>query len=127
MVWTPASESPQCLTLPSAIRLLDGAGDVLDRHVRVDPVLVEKVDAVGFQALEARLRDAFDVLGPAVGAAAARAGLKIDVEAELGGDDDLVADRRERLADEFLVGERAVGLRRVEQASRRARGRRGSA
>ena len=88
-------------------------------------MLVKEVDAVGLQPLEARLGDALDVLGPAVGAAAARTGLKIDVKAELGGDDDLVANRRERLADEFLVGERAVGLRRVEQTSRRDRGRRG--
>ena len=28
-------------------QLLDGAGDVLDRHVRVDAVLVEQVDVVG--------------------------------------------------------------------------------
>ena len=31
---------------------LDGAGDLLDRNVRVDPVLVEQVDHVGTQPLE---------------------------------------------------------------------------
>ena len=31
------------------------------------------------------------------------AAVGVDVEAELGGDDDLVADRRQRLADELLV------------------------
>ena len=38
-----------------------------------------------------------------------------ELEAELGRDHDLVADRFERLADELLVGERAVDLRGVEE------------
>ena len=107
---------PPMLDLAFGDQAPDGTGHVFDRHVRVDPMLVKNVDAVGFQTLEARLCDAFDVLGLAVGAAVARTGLKIDVKAELGGDDDLVANWRERLADEFLVGERAVGFRRVKQA-----------
>lgn len=55
------------------------------------------------------------MLGPAVGAEAALAGLRVDVEAELGGDDHLAADRLQRLADQFLVGEGTVGLGGVEQ------------
>jgi hypothetical protein len=55
-----------------------------------------------------------DVLGAAVEAVPfPRA--RVDVEAELGRDHHLIADRFERLADEFLVGERAVGLGRVEE------------
>ena len=38
-----------------------------------------------------------------------------NVEAELRGDDDLVADRRERLTDDLLVDERAVHLGGVEE------------
>ncbi len=38
-----------------------------------------------------------------------------DVEAEIGGDDDLVADRCERRADDLLVAERAVHLGGVEE------------
>ena len=34
----------EVLDLAFGDQLLDGAGDVLDRHVRVDPVLVEQVD-----------------------------------------------------------------------------------
>ena len=56
-----------------------------------------------------------DVLRAAVGAAATRAGRQIDVEPELGGDHHLVADRRQRLADELLVGERPVDLGRIEE------------
>ena len=40
---------------------------------------------------------------------------RIDVEAELGGDHHLAAERRERLADQLLVGERAVDLGGVEE------------
>ena len=52
------------LALPD--QLLHRAGHVLDRHVRVDAVLVEQVDAVGPEPLERRLDDLPDVLGPAV-------------------------------------------------------------
>ena len=39
----------------------------------------------------------------------------VDLEAELGGDGDLVADRREGLADQFLVDVGAVDFRGVEE------------
>ena len=52
--------------LPFLDQLLDRAGDILDRHVRIDAVLVEQVDAIGLQALERCLDDLLDVLGPAV-------------------------------------------------------------
>ena len=54
-----------------------------------------------------------DVLGPAVQAPLLP--VRVDVEAELGGDHHLVAERGERLADELLVRERAVDLGRVEE------------
>ena len=37
------------------------------------------------------------------------------LEAELGGDHDLLAERRERFADQLFVGERAVDLGGVEE------------
>ena len=45
-------------------------------------------------------------LGPAI---------SVEEHVELGGDDHLAAVRRQRLADEFLVGPGAVGLGRVEE------------
>ena len=45
-----------------------GADGVLDRHVRIDAVLIQQVDVVGAEALQGRLDDFLDVLGPAVGA-----------------------------------------------------------
>jgi hypothetical protein len=49
------------------------------------------------------------MLRPAVHAALAAFG--IEVEAELRGDDDLVAERRQRLTEQFLVLVGAVGNR----------------
>src|SRR5579864_2604256 len=39
----------------------------------------------------------------------------LDVEAELGGDRDLIADRLERLTDDILIGVRAVHFGRIEE------------
>ena len=73
-------------------QILDGPGHVLDGHLRIDAMLVEQVDAVGAQTPQLGLDHLPDVFGPAVRSTAALARLRIDVEAELGGDDDAVAD-----------------------------------
>ena len=93
--------------------LLDRAGDVLDGDVGVDPVLVEQVDGVGAQSSQGAVDGGADVVGPARDA---RLGaVLVEGEAELGGDDDVVADRLQCLADELLVVERAVDLGGVEE------------
>jgi len=76
-------------------------------------VLVQHVDHVDTEVDEALVADLADVLGPTVDA---EAGLR-EVEAELRRDDDLVAKRRDRLAEEDLVGSgpHPVELRRVEE------------
>ena len=93
--------------------LLDRAGDVLDRHVGVDAMLVQQVDRVDPQPPQGRLGGPPDVLGPAGQAEAAA--LVIEGEPELGGDHHVAPERGQRLADEFLVDERAVHLGRVEE------------
>jgi hypothetical protein len=55
-----------------------------------------------------------DVIRAAVQATSTRPGLLANVPAEFRSDRHLVAYGRERLADEDLVGERAVDLRGVE-------------
>jgi len=100
------------LALPDQV--FHRAGDVLDRHVRVDAVLIEQIDDAGLEPLERGLRDLFDVLRPAI-QAALLACARIDVEAETGCDHDLLADRGKRLAHQFLVGERAVDFGGVEK------------
>ena len=47
----------EVLDLALADQLLHRAGHVLDRHVRIDAVLVEQVDGVGLEALERGLGD----------------------------------------------------------------------
>jgi hypothetical protein len=71
---------------------------VLDGHVRIDAVLVEEIDVIGPQTFQGSVGNSLDVLGPTVGSCTAFAGVKIDVEAELCGNHNLVADWLERLA-----------------------------
>ena len=86
-------------------QLPDRAGDVLDRHVRVDPVLVEEVDAIGPEPLRATPSATCRMCaGPAVEArSAGRRASKS--KPNLVAITTLSAHGRERLADEFLVGE----------------------
>ncbi|MNP81689.1 hypothetical protein D3C76_1801240 [compost metagenome] len=56
-------------------------------------MLIKQVDAIGAQMLQRRLGRRADMLRTAIGAAAACAGDQVDVEAKLGSDDDLLADR----------------------------------
>ena len=102
-------------------QVLDRAGDILDRHLRIDPMLVEQVDAVGAQALQHAFDHQLDVIGPAVEAGSALSGLQVDVPAELRGDDDLVAEGRDAFAEDPLDLVRAVGLRGIDRRSRRDR------
>jgi len=74
-------------------------------------VLVVQVDGVDTQAPERALRHLADVLGSAV---QHLSGGRVEVEAELRGDQRLPAERRERLPDDLLVLG-AVDLRRVEE------------
>ena len=96
--------------LPGLDQLLDRPGDLLDGDVGVDAVLVVEVDRLDAESLERALGGVLDRVGPAAG----RLPIHVD-EAELGGDDDLAAERRERFADELFVGERAVHLGGVEE------------
>src|SRR5208282_1862576 len=64
------------------------------------------------EPLERSLDDLPDVRGLAVQAALLAA---VAIEAELGGDDHLPAERSQRLAHKFLVRERAIDLGGVEE------------
>ena len=78
-------------------------------------MLIAEIDAIGPEALQRFLDDAPDALRPAVQSVRA-----IDLEAELGGDGDLVANRCEGLADQFLVDVGTVDFRRVEERDARS-------
>src|SRR5579871_625748 len=92
-------------------QFLDGSCDILHRHIRVDAVLIEQIDAVRLETLERCVGDFADAFRPAIYSFARHAVL----EAELGRDDDLVAHRGECFAEQFLILERTVSFGCVEE------------
>src|SRR6266481_1986789 len=113
MVSAAASERPKWRTLPAAIRSFT-APATSSMDVRIDAVLVEKIDVVRAEASQHRVRYALDVLRLAI-EPAAFARRRIKVKAELGGDHDLVADGRQRFPDQSFVGQGTVDLGRIKQ------------
>ncbi len=95
-------------------QVLHCPGDVFDRHVRVHAVLIEEIDDVRPETLQRRLGDLLDVRRPAA-EAALLAVIRVDVEAELGGDHHAVAHRGQGLTHKLLVGEGAIDLGGVEE------------
>jgi len=105
---------PEVLHLALPDEVPDRPGDVLDRHIRIDAMLIQQVDDVGLEPLERGFHDLLDVLGPAV-ETALLARLRIDAEAELGRDHDLPPERRQGFAYELFIGERSVDFRGIEE------------
>src|SRR5262245_37532507 len=99
--------------------VLDGACHVLDRDVRVDPVLIEQVDVIGSEPLERGIGHLPDALRPAVQTRSRVAVL----EAELGRNDDMIANRRKSFAYQLLVCERPVSLGGVKECDTTLKGR----
>src|SRR5689334_125826 len=91
--------------------LLHGTRHVLDRHVRIDAVLVKQIDYIGAQALQSLVRDLTNALGPAIG------GLRrvTVAETELRRDHDVTAHGFQSLTDNFLVDEGPISLSRVKE------------
>ena len=105
IVCTPASDSPKCLTLPSRISSFTAPATSSIGTFGIDAVLIEEIDRVGLEPLQRRLGDLADVRGPAV---QTRLLAVLELEAELGRDDDLIAHGRQRFADQLFVRERPV-------------------
>ena len=91
-------------------QVFDRARHVLDRHGRINTVLIEKVDAIGAKALQAALNHFLDVRRPAV-----KPPCIGQIEAELGCDLDLVTHMLKRTADNGFTGVGAVDLGGVEE------------
>ena len=102
----------EMLDFAFANQIADRAGDVFDRHVRIDAMLVEEVDAVGLEPRERGFSHLADVRGTAVEACLFAV---LEFEAELGRNRHLIAERAQRLADQFFVRERPVRFGRVEE------------
>ena len=99
-------------TLPSATSSASSPDGVLDRRVRVDPVLVVQVDVVGAEPLQGALDGGADVGRAAVEHAGAASGVRH--QAELRRHHDLVAATLDGPPDQLLVEEGAVDLGGVE-------------
>ena len=93
----------------------------LDRRRRVDAVLVVEVDVIDSQPLQRGLAGGVDVLGAAVDRAPRRLA-RGDLDAELGGEKDLLAPARDRGADKHLIGVGAVHVRGVEERAAEVQG-----
>ena len=83
---------PEMPDLALRDQFLDRSRDVLDRHIRIDPMLIEKVDRLNSEAFQRAFDSLPDALRP-TGDAAVLAGLEVDVEAELGRNHHLIAHR----------------------------------
>ncbi len=109
----PGLAEPQIAYLAGLDQPRHGADRLLDRHVRIDAVLVVQVDMVGAKALQAGIAGRGDIFRPAVDPAAAVGQADI---AELAGQDHPVAAAGDRPAHQVLVAAVAIGIRRVEEA-----------
>jgi len=97
-------------------QLADSSSDVLNWNVRVNAVLIEKINAIGAQALEGGIRNLTDPFGTAVESLPARASIRVEIETKFGGNYDLVANRLQGFAKKILVGEGAVDLSSIEES-----------
>src|SRR5271165_6841361 len=106
----------EVLDLAFSNEALHRAGDVLDRDIRIDAMLIEEIDPIGLEALERGFGDSLDVLRPAVQSSAALACGRVDVEAELRRNYDPIAQGRKGLADQFFVSKGPIDLCSVEES-----------
>jgi hypothetical protein len=93
-------------------QIVDGSRNFLDRHVRVDAVLVQEIDPIRLESLQASLGDLPDMRGLAI---QTRLLAAFELEPELRRDDHLIANGGECFTDEFFVRERTVGFCGVEE------------
>jgi hypothetical protein len=105
---------PEVQHLAFADQVFHRTRHILDRHVRVDAVLVQQVDAVRAQAGQGGLDHLADVRRAAVGAGEMALA---DDETELRRDLHLVAPAFQRAAQQFLVREGTIHFGRVEQGA----------
>ena len=77
------------------MRSPDCTGHIFDRNLRVDTMLVKKIDVICSQTLESSFRYSLNVPRLAVCSIATLSRYLVDIEAELRGDDDLIANRPE--------------------------------
>src|SRR3954452_18664556 len=103
------------LDLARGDKVANGSGDIFDRNVRINAVLVEQIDRVDAEPPKRAFDCLADLPRLTIHPTPILTGGRIDVETELGGDHHSLAEWPQRLADHFLVRERPVDLRGVEK------------
>ncbi len=89
---------PEMENFPLRNEFLDRTRNLPDRHIGVDPVLIEEVEMVSPQTPQASFRSLLDVLRSTI-----QTEVVTEVEAKLRGNLYLVAERFERSADDRLT------------------------
>src|SRR5579872_1393658 len=91
---------PKVFHLALLDQVPDSSRHVFNRNLVINAMLVEKINDVGFQALERCLGNLLNVLWPAIQTSLLTV---FDFESEFGGDYDLIAERSQGLSHEFLI------------------------
>src|SRR6185437_13913270 len=107
----------EALHLAFADEVLHSAGYIFDGNFGIDAVLVKQVDHIGTKALQRSLGGLFDMRRAAVQIGPTERAVGARPEAELGCDHHLVTHWGEGFADEFLIRERAVNFRGIEEGN----------
>src|SRR5205809_5369731 len=84
-------------------KIFDRARNILDRNLRIDAMLIQKIDAVRPQSLQRVLNDELDMVGFAVQPRESLPCLLIDVPSVLRCDPNLITKRLYGLAEDPLV------------------------
>ena len=122
MVSRRCLRQPPTSDLAGIHQVSDGAGEVFDGCLGIDPVLVVEVDVIGPQSAQRAVDRVTDIAGEQHPASRLPS-YGIDVLCVLGGDDDRLAHRLQRLSDELFVGVRSVDLRGIEEGHASVHGR----
>ena len=95
------------------------ANRFFDRHIGVDTVLVEQVDAVDAEAFQAALDRSLCIGSRTVDTNNL---VTVETEAEFGSDHQPIALALDRFADQFFILEWAVNLRSIEKGDAKVDG-----
>src|SRR4029453_3256668 len=98
--------------LPFPDQVFHGSCDIFDWEVPADTILIEKIDSIRSDPFERSLGNFFDVCGPATESALSA---RFKREAELCRDHHLITQRRQRLANEFLIREWPISFSSVKE------------
>src|SRR6185312_13734221 len=104
----------EMLDLAFGDQVADGAGDIFDRHVGIDAMLVEQIDDLNTQSLQRSLGGLADGAWMAA-QASVRLGRWIDCKAKLGRNSDLAAHVAQSLADKLLVDKGTIDFGGIEE------------